>query len=230
MSVKSIWVLEDDLQMQAIYQDMLGRNYQLTFFASLQKFRSSLSAEHPSPDLMILDLMVPDGSLHTVFDEYADILRMTPFLVVSGLDEQDAIRNSFGFGALDFISKPFSKSEIQVKIDIFLNRHATPLAGVSPVKLDPLSMTLYTENERSSELTAKEYRILSLFLQATEQTVPRRHLVLTLWKDINVSEKTLDVHLSNIRRKIAALGLTIVCTDAGYELQSSARQSPSKNQ
>jgi len=73
-------------------------------------------------------------------------------------------------------------------------------------------------------LTAKEYRILSLFLQAPEHIVPRRSLVLTLWKDINVSEKTLDVHLSNIRRKITALGLTIVCTDAGYELQPSSRQ------
>lgn len=222
MSTKSIWVLEDDLQMQAIYQDMLGRSYQLSFFASLREFRSGLESQSP-PDLMILDLMCPDGSLHTVFEDFAPILQATPFLVVSGLDEQDAIRDSFGVGALDFISKPFSKSEIQVKIDIFLSRQADHPAEISPVKLDPLSMTLYTKNERSSELTAKEYRILSLFLQAPEHVVPRRHLVLTLWKDINVSEKTLDVHLSNIRRKIAALGLTIVCTDAGYELQSSSR-------
>jgi DNA-binding response OmpR family regulator len=146
-------------------------------------------------------------------------LKETPFLIVSGLDEQDAIRNSFKVGALDFISKPFSKVELQVKIDIFLNRLTDQTNDLSAVKLDPLSMTLYTKNARSSELTAKEYRILSLFLQAPEQVVPRKHLVMTLWKDINVSEKTLDVHLSNIRRKIASLGLTIVCTDAGYELQ-----------
>jgi DNA-binding response OmpR family regulator len=221
MPAKSIWVLEDDFQMQGIYKDMLGRTYELTFFSTLQEFRAGLQSL-PAPDLMILDLMCPDGSLHTVFGDFAPILKGTPFLVVSGLDEQDAIRNSFDVGALDFISKPFSKSEIQVKIDIFLNRQATHAPEISPVSLDPLSMTLYTRNERSSELTAKEYRILSLFLQAPEHIVPRRHLVLTLWKDINVSEKTLDVHLSNIRRKIAALGLTIVCTDAGYELQSSS--------
>src|SRR6478735_1344722 len=94
MSVKSIWVLEDDLQMQAIYQDMLGRDYHLTFFANLQKFRTGLE-NSPMPDLMILDLMVPDGSLHTVFEDFAHILKSTPFLIVSGLDEQDAIRNSF---------------------------------------------------------------------------------------------------------------------------------------
>src|SRR6478735_2100102 len=89
MSVKSIWVLEDDLQMQAIYQDMLGRSYQLTFFASLNKFRTGLENYH-APDLMILDLMCPDGSLHTVFEDFAPILKATPFLVVSGLDEQEA--------------------------------------------------------------------------------------------------------------------------------------------
>lgn len=224
MSANRIWILEDDQQMQAIYDDMLSRNYQLTFFSNLQEFRDGLQSL-PPPDLMILDLMVPDGSLHTVFEEFGPKLEKTPFLIVSGLDEQDAIRSSFKVGALDFISKPFSKSELQVKLDIYLNRLASQQDAISAVKLDPLSMTLYTRHERSSELTAKEYRILSLFLQATEQIVPRKHLVLTLWKDINVSEKTLDVHLSNIRRKIASLGLTIVCTDAGYELQATSNQS-----
>jgi DNA-binding response OmpR family regulator len=221
MSAKSIWILEDDLQMQAIYEDMLSRHYKLTLFSNLGEFRDGLKNLTP-PDLMILDLMCPDGSLHSMFDDLAPRLQETPFLIVSGLDEQDAIRSSFKVGALDFISKPFSKSELQVKIDIFLNRLATQQACISAVKLDPLSMTLFTKSARSSELTAKEYRILSLFLQAPEQIVPRKHLVMTLWKDINVSEKTLDVHLSNIRRKISALGLTVVCTDSGYELQPSA--------
>jgi DNA-binding response OmpR family regulator len=161
-----------------------------------------------------------------MFEELAPRLQTTPFLIVSGLDEQDAIRGSFKVGALDFISKPFSKAKLQVKIDIFLNRLANQDSAISAVKLDPLSMTLHTRSARSSELTAKEYRILSLFLQAPERIVPRRHLVMTLWKDINVSEKTLDVHLSNIRRKIATLGLTVVCTEAGYELQPGAHPSP----
>lgn len=226
MSAKSIWILEDDLQMQAIYEDMLSRHYKLTFFSNLQEFRDGLKNLTP-PDLMILDLMCPDGSLHSMFDDLAPRLQETPFLIVSGLDEQDAIRSSFKVGALDFISKPFSKSELQVKIDIFLNRLVSRESCISAVKLDPLSMTLFTKSARSSELTAKEYRILSLFLQAPEQIVPRKHLVMTLWKDINVSEKTLDVHLSNIRRKIAALGLTVVCTDAGYELQPAANPSAS---
>lgn len=224
MSAKSIWILEDDLQMQAIYEDMLSRHYKLTLFSNLQEFREGLK-NLTAPDLMILDLMCPDGSLHSMFDELAPRLQETPFLIVSGLDEQDAIRSSFKVGALDFISKPFSKSELQVKIDIFLNRLASQETGISKVSLDPLSMTLFTKNARSSELTAKEYRILSLFLQAPERIVPRKHLVMTLWKDINVSEKTLDVHLSNIRRKIAALGLTVVCTDAGYELQVATQPS-----
>lgn len=223
MSAKSIWILEDDQQMQAIYEDMLSRSYKLTLFSNLQEFRHGL--DHlPAPDMMILDLMCPDGSLHTLFEELAPKLKETPFLIVSGLDEQDAIRNSFHVGALDFISKPFSKAELQVKIDIFLNRLTHQHQGIAAVKLDPLSMTLHTRSERSSELTAKEYRILSLFLQAPEQIVPRKHLVMTLWKDINVSEKTLDVHLSNIRRKIASLGLTIICTEAGYELQPTSQQ------
>jgi DNA-binding response OmpR family regulator len=225
MSANSIWILEDDQQMQAIYEDMLSQNYQLTLFSNLQEFRNGLQRLAP-PDLMILDLMCPDGSLLTVFEEFAPKLKETPFLIVSGLDEQDTIRNSFKVGALDFISKPFSKSELQVKIDIFLHRLESQLNGMAAVKLDPLSMTLHTRTERSSELTAKEYRILSLFLQAPEQIVPRRHLVMTLWKDINVSEKTLDVHLSNIRRKIASLGLTIICTDAGYELLPLTQQLP----
>ncbi len=223
MSAHSIWILEDDSQMQAIYEDMLSRNYKLTLFSSLLDFQNGLE-QLPLPDLMILDLMCPDGSLHNVFDELAPKLQETPFLIVSGLDEQDAIRSSFHVGALDFVSKPFSKSELLVKIDIFLKRLTNQHQGMAAVKLDPLSMTLHNKSEKSSELTAKEYRILSLFLQASEQIVPRKNLVMTLWKDINVSEKTLDVHLSNIRRKIARLDLTINCTDAGYELQQTTHQ------
>jgi DNA-binding response OmpR family regulator len=174
---------------------------------------------------MILDLMCPDGSLHSMFDELAPKLQETPFLIVSGLDEQDAIRSCFNGGALDFISKPFSKSELQVKIKIFLNRLTNQKVAISKVNLDPLSMTLFTKNARSSELTAKEYRIISLFLEASDLIVPRKHLVTTIWEGINVSEKTLDVHLSNIRRKITELGLTVVCTDACYALQPATQPS-----
>jgi len=223
MLAKSIWVLEDDLHMQEMYQDMLAPKYELKFFPTLQEFKIGLEY-FPRPQLLILDLVCPDGTLHTAFESFADLLKTTPFLVVSGLDEHLAVQNSFNWGALDFISKPFSKSEIQVKVDIFLNRQDKESMAPYLAQLDPLSMTLYTNKERSIELTAKEYRILSLFLQANDQRVLRRHLVLTLWKDINVSEKTLDVHLSNIRRKISSVNLTIVSTEAGYELQPSVRQ------
>jgi DNA-binding NtrC family response regulator len=47
MSAKSIWILEDDLQMQAIYEDMLSRNYKLTLFSNLQKFRNGLKSLTP---------------------------------------------------------------------------------------------------------------------------------------------------------------------------------------
>lgn len=212
-----IWIIEDDENMQFVYRDILGSHYELKFFESLEKFSQGVE-QWPKPHLLILDLVFPDGLLHQVFPQYADSLKQVPFLVVSALDEEEAIRASLRWGALDYITKPFGKSEIQVKIEAHLRRYAPQVAYEPIFRLDPLSLTVFNSWGRSSELTSKEFRIMSLFLDAHEYRINRQDIFDTLWKNIRVSTKTLDVHLSNIRRKIEPLRLSISLADSDYRI------------
>lgn len=212
-----IWIIEDDENMQFVYRDILGSFYELTFFESLENFTDGLGKTH-HPDLLILDLVFPDGLLHQSFAHYAESLKQVPFIVVSALDEEDAVRSSLKWGALDYITKPFGKSEIQVKVEAHLTRHAKQPQSEPIFRLDPLSLTVYNECGRSAELTSKEFRIMSLFLDAQDYRISRRDIFETLWKNISVSTKTLDVHLSNIRRKIEPLRLSITVTDSDYRI------------
>lgn len=212
-----IWVIEDDENMRFVYGDILGQLYHLSFFDSLEGFAQALSGQRP-PDLLILDLVLPDGLLHQAFPHYAAALKDVPFLVVSALDEEDAVRASLRWGALDYITKPFGKSEIQVKIEAHLNRLALKDRKEPIFRVDPLTLTIFNQWGRSQELTSKEFRIMSLFLDAYENRISRKEIFETLWANVSVSQKTLDVHLSNIRRKIETLKLSIVLTDSDYHI------------
>ncbi len=212
-----IWIIEDDENMRFVYDDILKHLYQITFFDSLEGFAQGLSVQHP-PDLLILDLVLPDGLLHLSFPEYAPSLKNVPFLVVSALDEEEAVRASLKWGALDYITKPFGKSEIQVKIEAHMNR-LKPKLEVEPLfRVDPLTLTIFNHWGRSQELTSKEFRIMSLFLDASKNRISRKEIFETLWANVRVSQKTLDVHLSNVRRKIENLKLSIVLNDSDYHI------------
>lgn len=212
-----IWIIEDDENMRFVYGDILAHQYQLTFFESMEGCAQELAGQ-PAPHLLILDLVLPDGLLHQSFAQYANALKNVPFLVVSALDEEEAVRASLRWGALDYITKPFGKSEIQVKIESHLKRLAIKDTKEPIFRVDPLTLTIFNQWGRSQELTSKEFRIMSLFLDTYENRISRKEIFETLWANVRVSQKTLDVHLSNIRRKIEALKLSIVLTDSDYHI------------
>ncbi len=212
-----IWIIEDDENMQFVYRDIFSSQYELLFFASIESFVQGIALHQP-PHLLILDLVFPDGLLYQAFPQHAPAFRQVPFIVVSALDEEEAVRASLKWGALDYITKPFGKSEILVKVEAHLNRCANKDDYQAIFNLDPLTLTIFNHSGRSAELTSKEFRIMSLFLDAHEYRISRKDIFETLWKNIRVSTKTLDVHLSNIRRKIEPLKLTITVTDSDYRI------------
>ncbi|MCX6128000.1 MAG: winged helix-turn-helix domain-containing protein [Proteobacteria bacterium] len=214
----TIWIAEDNLVMQSVYSDILGRLYNLRFIGSLFDFNNCLELEE-RPDLLILDLLFPEGRLHHRFTQYQSLLESVPFIVVSGLDEEDAVRLSINSGAVDFISKPFSKSEILVKIEKCFERQSENLNNDRALQLDPVTMSARNHFGSTSILTAKEFQILSLFIEAKSTIISRQKISDTLWKDTRVSYKTLDVHLTNIRRKIYSLGVALVQKNSGYGLE-----------
>ncbi|MCK5073063.1 MAG: response regulator transcription factor [Bacteriovoracaceae bacterium] len=208
---KKIWILEDDHGCLFVYQDILDIRYSTRYFKTLDEFKTALeeSAED-LPDLVIADLKLPDGSFLTFLssDDNKRLLDM-PFLVISSVNDIDALRFCFEEGALDYFTKPFNKNELVVKIERMLE-NASRQEHYDTIKI-PQSVIL----EHFTELTKKEHQILNLFSNSLNNTMVRESLVREIWKGTSVHNKTLDVHLYNLKKKLPKYGFQIVSPESG---------------
>jgi DNA-binding response OmpR family regulator len=227
--MSAIWILEDDPGCQFVYEEVLS-THKTTFFPTLSLFLGSLRDTRDGPDLIIADIKLPDGSFLDLLASDEKRVLNVPFLVVSSVDELEALRLCFDEGALDYITKPFKKGELIVKTERILQSgqgaHSTkPSAQSYPSAsgasasasagpaMPPSDATL--SDRRFAHLTLKEQKILQLFLRNKDHQVSRAELVSEIWADVKVHHKTLDVHLYNLRKKIKDLKMEIRCESQG---------------
>jgi two-component system, OmpR family, response regulator RegX3 len=160
------------------------------------------------PDLVLLDVMLPDGSGYDVCRRLRERSRVPIIMLTARGEETDRIVG-LELGADDYVVKPFSAREVAARIRAVLRRvdadgPATrdgPLE-VGPVRLDPDRRSASVDG-RDLELTRKEFELLELLLREAGNVVSRERLIDEVW-DVNWfgSTKTLDVHVSGLRRKL----------------------------
>lgn len=199
---KALWILEDDRGCQFVYEQTLDHRYQTRYFRSLQDFIQALKSEGPKPALIIADLMLSDGNfLEFLTNSESDIL-VIPFIIVSSVDDIDALRFCFKEGALDYLTKPFKKNELLVKIENVLvgQRKSPEVLTHESVMVDGVEI---------EGLTTKQTQLVGLFLREDNRTVTRQSILENVWGKTNVHPKTVDVHLYNLRRKLHGYGLMI---------------------
>jgi two-component system, OmpR family, response regulator RegX3 len=154
------------------------------------------------------DLMLPDGSGFDVCRELRMTSRVPIIMVTARGDETDRIVG-LELGADDYVVKPFSAREVMARIRAVLRR-AEPGEAVSDdspisigdVRLDPARRTA-TKGGEQLELSRKEFDVLQLLVRAAGSVVTRDRLIDEIW-DPNWfgSTKTLDVHISGLRKKL----------------------------
>ncbi len=109
---KKIWVLEDDPGCLFVYQDMLDQSYKTSYYDQLSSFSDALKNDSTRPDLIVADLTLKDGCFLNFLSSVEEKkLLNTPFIVVSASTDIDALRFCFDEGALDYLTKPFKKTE-----------------------------------------------------------------------------------------------------------------------
>ncbi|HLD99339.1 MAG TPA: response regulator transcription factor [Bdellovibrionota bacterium] len=215
---KRIWILEDDPGVKFVYDEILGIRYKVLYFTALAEFRRALleSPAAEKPELVIADITLPDGCfLHFLSSEEVTNLFETPFIIISSMNDVDALRFCFEEGALDYIIKPFQKSELIVKVERALKRNAVKPPAVEDPWAERILERLPATYGKVPHLTLKEHEILSLFLEAKDYTLSRHEIVKRVWGNVKVYPKTLDVHLYNLRRKIHETGMKIKANGLG---------------
>jgi DNA-binding response OmpR family regulator len=216
MRGQSIWILEDDKGCRFVYEQTLDYRYQTTYFSSLEEFKVSLQDNtRQRPSLIIADIMLQDGNFINFLrsDECEELLSI-PFIVVSSIDDIDALRFCFREGALDYITKPFKKNELLVKIENIVN-------GYHQGHMWANQKSLRLDGQEVKNLTSKQLQLLSLFIKSPERSITRDDILKGVWGDTTVHPKTVDVHLYNLRRRLGAHGYHIRSEGGGrWSLQS----------
>jgi two-component system, OmpR family, response regulator RegX3 len=159
------------------------------------------------PDLVLLDLMLPDGSGLDVCRELRSSSSVPIIILSARGDEADRVVG-LELGADDYVVKPFSAREVIARIRAVLRRAGAPAAPdegpieIGSVRLDPAGRSVMLEGA-PLELARKEFDLLALLMREAGTVVQRERLIDEVW-DVNWfgSTKTLDVHVSALRKKL----------------------------
>jgi len=156
-------------------------------------------------DIILLDLMLPDIDGYEVLRRLRQSRVTTPILILSGLSELDHKIKGLGFGADDYLTKPFDKRELIARIQAIVRRskgHSDSVikTGRLTVNLDTRTVTV---GERPLHLTGKEYGILELLSLRKGTTLTKEMFLNHLYGGMDEPElKIIDVFVCKLRKKL----------------------------
>lgn len=222
-SKATIWIVEDDPSCRFIYEEILGYRYQLYFIASLHELEEALLSES-NPHLILADLRLPDGSfMKFLGHQEKRSLISSPFIIVTSIDDLDILKFCFEEGAFDYLTKPFGKAELMFKVEKSLEKTKSVQSTEvkkNVLKINPMEHTISNQQGQEVQLTSKEFKIIAALWESGTEPVGRDLLMKTLWKNVSVSAKTLDVHIFNLRNKLTILGHNIeFCPPQSFRLK-----------
>lgn len=156
-------------------------------------------------DIIILDLMLPDMDGYEVLKRLRAANIETPILILSGLTEMDNKIRGLGFGADDYLTKPFDKRELIARIQAIVRRsqgHAQSMIKIGQVNLNLDTRTVDVAG-KPLHLTGKEYGILELLALRKGTTLTKEMFLNHLYGGMDEPEvKIIDVFICKLRKKI----------------------------
>lgn len=225
----NIVVVEDDPFVEKILkQTLLSEGYSVNIARNGQK---ALEVTRKLlPDMVILDLGLPDISGHDVFRvlKHDPACRDIPLMVLTGNDRENQEVEMLLGGADDYLTKPFDVPLLIARIYSLLRRKRLPVTGIGslvrgPLVLDPKNRAVRCSDQEVSELSPKEFEILYLLATESPQTVDRPTIAKRVWGETPdaIHPRTIDVHIRHIRSKLG-VGSPIsieAVTGKGYRLR-----------
>ena len=217
---KEILICDD----QPMIHETLGvylENEGFTYCSAYDGEQALQMFDSKKPDLVILDLMMPKKSGTEVCREIRAKSR-TPIIMLTAKGEEIERIVGLELGADDYISKPFSLREVIARVKAVLRRTATMETEKAPERLTYQSLVIDITKKKVSiddeevQLTKKEFEILLLLVQNKGRVFSREDILARIWSDeVYVLDRTIDVNITRLRKKIGEYGKCIV-TRLGY--------------
>jgi two-component system phosphate regulon response regulator PhoB len=231
MTRKQILLIEDEKDMAELVARRLTREHYDVNVAhdgrdGLERARSS------RPDLVLLDIMLPGMSGTEVLRELRNDPRTVglPVVMMTARGEDSDVVVGLQLGADDYVTKPFSLSVLVARVAAALRRAEALLSdrrllSIGDVEIDQ-DRHVVTAGSRSIDLTATEFRLLVAIVAARGRVLNRNQLIdQALGMDAVVTDRTIDVHMTSLRRKLGRSRKHIrTVRGVGYSLAMDANE------
>lgn len=217
MDIPKILVVDDEEDLCEILKFNLEiEGYEVDAVFSAEE---ALKMDIPSYQLLLLDVMMGEISGFKL----ASILRKNektagiPIMFLTAKDTENDMLTGFNLGADDYISKPFSIRQVVARVKAVLRRTAEKDKTLDNERLEYETLSLDTKRIKAFvdgqevPLTKKEFEILKLLLENKGNVFSREEILSRIWKDeVYVLDRTIDVNITRLRKKIGPYGKNIV--------------------
>lgn len=225
----TILIIDDDRELAGMLGELLRREgYAVTQCHDAESGLTTIA--RAAPELLVLDVMLPGRSGLDVLKELRSAHPALPVLMLTARGE--AVDRILGLelGADDYLAKPFDPRELCARVRAILRRtHSQPASGTVRDTLNLGALQIDLRRKRASvrdtmlELTGAEFRVLASLAEAHGQPIDRARLTeQALGRKLALYDRSIDTHVSNLRRKlekVAPCGVVIrAVRGAGYEL------------
>jgi two-component system, OmpR family, phosphate regulon response regulator PhoB len=223
VKVTTVLIVDDEADLLSTLEYNLEREGFATRTAGTGAAALHAAQQEPHPDLILLDLMLPDCSGKDVCRQLRQMptLQHVPIIMVTARGEEIDRVIGFEVGADDYVVKPFSIRELVLRVRAVLRRAITSpedgeqvlLAtddrfGTLKVELDVHRVTVVNDTQTTElPLTALEFRLLTAFMQRRGRVLTREVLLADVWGvSPELTTRTVDTHVKRLREKLGSAG------------------------
>jgi two-component system KDP operon response regulator KdpE len=204
MNAGEILVIDDEVQIRKLLDITLQSNDFVVKEASTAKEGLAMSANHP-PDLIILDLGLPDDSGHNVLKKLREWYTRS-IIILSVQNSEEDIVKALDNGANDYLVKPFRTGELLARIRSSIRQNnsenSSTVIDSGYIHID-LTARVVKMNGEPLKLTVTEYALLVLFVQNEGKVLTHHFLLKQIWGPTHINESQyLRVYIAQLRKKI----------------------------
>lgn len=219
-----IYIVEDDSNIREIEMIALKNSgYQVKAFETAKEFYRKV--EERVPDLVLLDVMLPDENGYDIMKKIrkSPTMKRLPVIMVTAKTQEIDMIKGLDDGADDYIKKPFSVMELISRVKALLRRtvsEETKQLILDELLIDHERHVVYI-GEKQIELTFKEYELLRLLVSNAGVVMSRENIMIHVWgTDFEGESRTVDMHIKTLRQKLGDMGARIkTVRNVGYVIE-----------
>ena len=225
MTGRRVLLVEDNKEIMNINMRLFKmENYEITAALTLADARSALGKSRP--DVIVLDIMLPDGSgIDFIRELRSGENEGIPILLLTGLAAKEDILRGLKSGGDDYLTKPYDFDILLERVEALLRRAARlpEIIEKNGFSLDVTAGVAFFEGD-DLLLTQKEFALLLVFIRHEDKVMSAEYLYERVWnKSMNNDAKAVQFQISNLRKKIDESGYTVTAKrNDGYVFERNA--------